>query len=279
MMLFSTQFRIRNPIPGEVRVLILKLRFYEELNDFLPAEKRKVRFPRRIPRAASVKDVIESQGVPHAEVDLILVNGRPVDFSYRVRDGDDISVYPVFESLDITPVTRLQARPLRRTRFVLDAHLGKLARHLRLLGFDAHYRKHLKDEELIRIMQDGGRTLLTRDRELLKRKTVTHGYYLRSKIPPEQIVEVLRRFDLAEQTRPFTRCLECNAALEKADKKRILDRLPPLTKKRFEDFEHCPGCGRVYWRGSHFDRMKNFVETILREARRANRPLRPGTGT
>src|SRR3989338_9144205 len=110
-------------------------RFYEELNDFLPPERRKTTFTREFRNRASVKDMIEALGVPHTEVDLILVNGASVDFSYLVQDGDRISVYPMFESFDIRPLVHLRPRPLREPKFVLDTHLGKLAVYLRLLGF------------------------------------------------------------------------------------------------------------------------------------------------
>ena len=115
-------------------------RFYEELNDFLPKEKRKKRFEHNFIDRASVKDVIESFGVPHTEVDLIIVNGESKNFSYIINDGDDISVYPVFESIDISNLQKLRPEPLREPKFILDVHLGTLARYLRMLGFDTNYR-------------------------------------------------------------------------------------------------------------------------------------------
>lgn len=180
-------------------------RFYAELNDFLPPERRMASVARPFVDAAPVKDMIESLGVPHTEVDLILANGVSVDFAYVVRDGDRLSVYPVFEALDITPLVRLRPRPLRESRFVLDTHLGRLARYLRMAGFDTLYRNDYSDAELARISLAEKRILLTRDAGLLNRGMVTHGYYVRETTVRRQFAEVMRRFDLRGSVRPFTR--------------------------------------------------------------------------
>jgi len=174
----------------------IQLRFYTELNDFLPPAQRGATLTLRVDRRSSVKHVIEARGVPHPEVDLILVNGHPVDFNYLVHNGDRISVYPVFEALDIGGVTRLRAAPLREVRFVLDTHLGKLAVYLRMLGFDTLYRRDFGDDELAAIAAGEGRILLTKDRGLLKRKLVTHGYCVRATDRQAQVREVMQRFDL-----------------------------------------------------------------------------------
>ncbi len=191
-------------------------RFYAELNFFLPPNRRQTTFPRAFEGRVSVKDMIESLGVPHTEIDLILVNGESVDFSYLVQDGDQISVYPVFESFDITPVVRVRPKPLREPRFVLDQHLGKLAAYLRMLGFDTLYRNDYDDPELAQISHAEKRTLLTRDRGLLKRSMVTRGYYVRETNPRRQVAEVIRRFDLGGLVAPFRRCITCNGVLEVA---------------------------------------------------------------
>ena len=183
-----------------------------------------------------MKDVIESLGVPHTEVDLILVNGASVGFDYLVRDGDRVSVYPVFESLDITPLVRVRPQPLRETRFVLDIHLGKLAVFLRMLGFDSLYRNDYRDDELARISHAEGRILLTRDRGLLKRSLVTHGYLVRSDDPREQLAEVIHRFDLRDAIQPLERCLRCNGELEPVAKEEVADRLPPRTREHYDTF-------------------------------------------
>ena len=130
----------------------ITLRFYEELNDFLPADKRKKRFEHSFIDRTSVKDMIESFGIPHTEIDLILVNGNSVNFSYLVNNGDDISVYPMFESLDITDLQHLRAKPLRKPKFILDVHLGTLAKYMRMLGFDSLYQNNYKDEEIVKFL-------------------------------------------------------------------------------------------------------------------------------
>jgi hypothetical protein len=238
------------------------LRFYEELNDFLPPERRKVPFSHEFQRRASIKDMIEALGVPHTEIDLILVNGDSVDFSYIVRDGDRISVYPTFEALDILPVSRVRPRPLRVMRFVLDVHLGKLARYLRLLGFDALYRNDYDDAELANLASLERRILLTRDRDLLKRAVVTHGYYVRATDPRRQVEEIMDRLDLYRVMQPFQRCVRCNGLLAAAPKHRIVDRLPPETRRQVEDFWECGACGQLYWEGSHAANIRRFIDHL-----------------
>jgi uncharacterized protein with PIN domain len=241
-------------------------RFYAELNDFLPSGKKMVTFAQSFEGRASVKDMIEALGVPHTEVDLILANGGSVDFSYIVQDADRISVYPVFESIDIAPLLRVRSRPLRMTRFVLDIHLGKLATYLRMLGFDTLYRNDYPDEELARLSHNQKRILLSRDRGLLKRGLVTHGYCVRETAPFSQLVEIVRRFDLSGSAEPFRRCLRCNGLLRCVSKEEIVDRLLPATIQYNNDFRRCQGCGRVYWKGSHYQRMQQVVDQALRNA-------------
>jgi len=203
--------------------------------------------------------------VPHSEVDLILANGESVGFQYRLQDGDRIAVYPVFEALDISPIIRLREKPLRQSRFVLDVHLGKLARLLRMLGFDVCYRNDYTDRQIITIAIDDGRIILTRDRRLLFAKAVTRGYWVRSTEPESQCRELLERFDLYSQIKPFSRCMLCNGAIEPVDKSRIIDRLEPGTKRHFDTFYCCGQCGKVYWKGSHFDRMVQTLARLRRE--------------
>lgn len=253
------------------------IRFYEELNDLLPGNERKRDLVVENRDRRSVKDLVESLGVPHVEVDLILVNGEPVDFSYIVRDGDRISVYPEFEGLDISGATRLRPCGLREPRFVLDVHLGKLARLLRLLGFDADYGKRRDDRELEDISHREKRILLSRDRRLLMRKKVDRGLVVRDTDPEKQVVEVLRRLDLWSSMRPFTRCIECNGAIEPlpltdARFEEEKHRIPGGVLARFREFRLCGSCGRVYWKGSHYDRLKRTVDGMAEGAR----PGRPG---
>jgi uncharacterized protein len=207
----------------------------------------------------TAKDLIESFGVPHTEVDLILVNGASAHFTQAVHPGDRVAVYPVFESFDITAELRVRPEPLRETRFILDVHLGKLAAFLRMLGFDARYRSCFSDEELAKISAEERRVLLTRDRGLLKRGQVTHGYWLRQTDSRRQIAEILDRFDLARVIRPFTRCMACNAMLDDVAKKDVRERIPPLAAELHDEFRQCRRCGRVYWKGSHYRRMESWI--------------------
>lgn len=238
------------------------LRFYAELNDFLAPERRYRDSSVRFTVPVTVKDAIESLGVPHTEVDLVLVDGEPAAFARLLEGGERVSVYPVFEAFDIRPVTRVRPEPLRRTRFVLDVHLGRLARYLRMLGFDTAYGNRHGDETLARLSAEEGRILLTRDRGLLKRSAVTHGYYVRETNPRRQLVEVVARFDLARSFKPFTRCLRCNAALSPVAQDALASRLPPGVRARHEEFLRCEGCGNVYWGGTHHARMNRMVEEI-----------------
>ena len=238
-------------------------RFYAELNDLLPAERRQVSFAQPFKGRVTVKHLVESLGVPHSEVDLIVVDGRSVDFNYIVADGDRISVYPVFESLDIGHVNRLRPEPLRETRFVLDGHLGQLATYLRLLGFDSLYRNDYEDRELAQISARERRALLTKDRGLLKRKMVSHGYLVREIDPELQMLEVVRRFDLRDRLRPFRRCLRCNGLTDEVPKSAVIDRLPANTRRYYDEFRMCRDCQQVYWKGSHYKRMLAFLKRTL----------------
>jgi uncharacterized protein with PIN domain len=246
--------------PGEVSVA--QFRFYEELNDFLPAQRCKRTFTHAFTRRASIKDMIESFGVPHTEVELIIVNGHSVDFSHIVMDRDHISVYPMFESLDIRPLLRLRPEPLRQSAFVLDTQLGRLARYLRLLGFDTLYRNDYSDDGIARLSSEQRRILLTRDRMLLHRSIITRGYFVRATDPLEQVGEVLRRFDLYNDIKPLKRCIRCNGVLADVDKQTVFDRLEPKTKRYYNDFRICRDCGQVYWEGSHFRKMIRLIDSF-----------------
>lgn len=245
---------------------VVNFRFYEELNDFLPPNRKKREFTIPFHPQNSIKDMIESVGVPHTEVDLVLVNGQSVDFSYIVQADDQISVYPVFEAFDIADVTRLRPQPLRRTRFVLDTHLGKLARYLRLLGFDTLYYNAWRDDELAEIAAAGDkRILLTRDHGLLKRKQVTHGYFVRNDQPALQVREVLARFHLHQAVKSFTRCTQCNGLIQPVAKEQVMERLPGGVTKVFDQFSICDTCQRIYWQGSHYDHMQQIIDDLLGE--------------
>lgn len=242
-----------------------QFRFYEELNDFLPSHKRSVNFIHCFSGRNAIKDIIEALGVPHTEIDLILVNGQSVDFSYIVQDGDHISVYPVFELFDITPLVRLRPKPLRISRFLLDVHLGKLARYLRLLGFDTLYRNDYDDSELAFLASTKRRILLTRDRGLLKRRIITRGYYIRATHPLSQLQEVLAQFDLFRSIHSFRRCIRCNGLLATVPKEQIAARLEKDTQRHFHQFWICNDCQQIYWQGSHYVRMQNLVADLLNQ--------------
>jgi uncharacterized protein with PIN domain len=239
-----------------------EFRFYEELNDFLPEERRKCQFAVEVDRARSVKDAIESAGVPHTEVDLILVDGRSVDFAHLLRGGERVAVYPMFESLDVSPVQRLRPMALRDPRFVADGHLGKLARHLRMAGFDTLYGNDWDDDEIVRLSALQKRTILTRDKGMLRRGDVDRGYFVRAIESEAQLAEVLERLQLESLVAPFTRCRECNTPLEDVSRDAVLERLPEKVRGLYDRFKRCPGCERIYWEGTHFERMRHLLDRL-----------------
>jgi uncharacterized protein len=220
------------------------VRAYAELNDFLAPESRGLTLRRPFRSHQTVKDVLEAMGIPHTEVDLILVNGDTRDFGHRPTSGDRIAAYPVFEAFDIGSTTRLRPMPLRNPRFVVDVNLGRLARLLRLLGFDVWWSSDAGDRTLVDISLAEQRILLTRDRPLLKRRALTHGLFVRSEDAEEQTIEVLRRLHLGQRLAPFTRCVRCNGALAAVAKDEVIDRLQPLARRYYDDFGRCTGCGR-----------------------------------
>ncbi|MEW8026488.1 MAG: Mut7-C RNAse domain-containing protein [Candidatus Thiodiazotropha sp.] len=240
----------------------VSLRFYEELNDFLPQALRKRCFTYSFDLQLSIKHLIENLGVPHTEVEVILVNGESVDFTYAVQPDDCISIYPVFESMDITPLLRLRSQALRSLRFVADAHLGKLARYLRLLGFDCLFFNDVGDRNLVSISVEQGRVLLTRDRDLLMHRLITHGCFIHATEPRQQLVELVQRLQLEGMYNPFTRCMECNGQIVKAEKSHIEDQLPDRVLRHYNDFWRCDECGRIYWKGSHYREMQTFIDFL-----------------
>jgi uncharacterized protein with PIN domain/sulfur carrier protein ThiS len=247
-------------------VVTATFRFYEELNDFLAPQRRKREFAVPCARAATAKHMIEALGVPHTEVELILVNGNSVGFDQQLQDGDRIAVYPKFEANDITPLLRVREHPLRSIRFVADAHLGGLAHQLRMTGFDTLYDNNFRDEAIEAIAASDRRIVLSRDRELFKRRGITHGCYVRALRSTDQLREVFVRLDLARSARPFTLCLTCNVPLHDIEKARVLDRLPPSVRDRYDRFSTCDQCQRVFWEGSHWRRMRALVDELVSRA-------------
>jgi len=235
-------------------------RFYTELNDFLPKEQRDLEIEIIFEGTPSVKHMVESQGIPHPEIRYIFVERKPVDFTYLVQNGDRIKAYPA--SIAFPGVPLLNPNPAGELRFILDNHLGKLAAYLRMVGFDALYRNDFQDEELARLCESEERILLTRDQHLLMRSAITYGYWVRAMLPRHQLVEVLGRYQLADQVKPLMRCLRCNGKLQPVPKEDILNRLEPLTKLYYNDFHICPDCERIYWRGSHYEHMQTFIRQV-----------------
>ncbi len=236
------------------------MRFYAELNDFLPAARRQKEFAHPFVGTPSVKDTIEAIGVPHTEIDVILIDGKSVDFGQRLHGGERIAVYPMFERYDVSPLTRLRPAPLRQPRFIADVHLGTLARRLRLLGFDTTWERNLDDEAIIETAARERRIILTRDKGILKNGSVTHGYWLRASDPAEQLEEVIRALDLAANIEPYVRCMECNGELEPVARSDVARSVPLQVFLVYREFRRCSQCRRIYWRGSHFNRLEKLVE-------------------
>jgi uncharacterized protein len=237
-------------------------RFYEELNDFLARPLRRQSFSCRCARAATAKHMIEALGVPHTEVELILVNGESVGFEHPLADGDRVAVYPKFEAFDIRPLLRVRAAPLREPCFVADAHLGGLAQLLRLAGFDTLYDNNYPDDEVEALAAAEHRIVLTRDRELLKRRTITHGCYVRALKPQLQLREIFERLDLAASARPFRLCLSCNSPLHALARDEARERVPTGVFERQTRFVTCDVCRRVFWEGSHWQRMRALMDDL-----------------
>jgi len=242
---------------------LANFRFYEELNDFLPPLHCKQNIAYRFRGQPAIKDPIAVLGVPHSEVDLILVNDESVSFDYKLQDGDRVAVYPVFESFDISPLQRLRPKPLRKTAFMVDVNLGKLARGLRMLGFDAAYDNQLDDGEIVDIAVREKRIVLTRDRKLLFRKAVTHGFWIRAVDVDTQLREVLQRLDLYSQVKPLQRCMACNGMIEAVARGEVWSRLEPLTRRYYSEFYRCSHCDRIYWEGSHVEHMSGVIRELI----------------
>ena len=235
-------------------------RFLGELNDFLPPAQREQVIVAPLNGSTAVKHPIESLGVPHPEVELILANGQAVEFGYRVQADDAIEVHPVSTAGCFKGMSQLRPPLTPPLRFVLDTHLGQLATYLRLFGFDTLYRNDYDDAELAQISSDETRILLTRDRGLLKRKRVVYGHCVRLSDPRQQVVAVLRRYQLTAAVEPWQR-LRCNGRLQPTSKAAVLDQLnqnPPVLRR----LQRCDNCGQVYWQGSHHTKMQNFMEEV-----------------
>ena len=224
--------------------------FLGRLKDFLRRDQKEQNVRLEFRGQQSIKHLIESLGVPHPEIGRVQINDQEGTLGTITRDGDQVQVYPIPDGCPIEP------------RFLLDNHLGRLAAYLRMLGFDCLYHRDYSDEELAELLLLEERILLTRDRRLLMRKAVLYGYCPRSLDSLQQLTEVIQRFDLAKQIKPFHRCLRCNHSLEPVSKEAVVDRLEPLTKIYFDEFQICSNCKQIYWKGSHYERMARLVEQM-----------------
>jgi len=257
---------------------VARFRFYDGLTAFLAPQHRNAQFEYRCARAATVKNAIEALGVPHTEVELIRVNGRAVDLTYRVQDGDRIDVFPSVDGADLESLPRLRIPPPAPIRFIADSQLGALARLLRMLGFDTAYDNGYADDEIRCRATQEERIILTRDRELLKCRTVTHGCYVHALEPRAQLREIVQRLRLAASMRPFTRCVHCNVPLVPVAKAVVLGQLPLMVAGRHHEFQTCAGCGRVYWKGTHRERMRALLDELLPENVAAGAATDPACG-
>jgi uncharacterized protein len=227
------------------------IRVAEPLRFLLSAGNRRGELTVPVDGVSSLVHIVESLGVPRTEIGELRVAGRQSPPQARPRPGDLIEVLPV-------PRPQRVADP----RFVLDVHLGTLARRMRLVGIDTGYRNDATDQELIAQATSQRRILLTQDRGLLRRRALPAGGYVRGSRPDEQLVDVLDRFD--PPLAPWNRCPACNAILEPVPKQQIEHLLQPGTRRCYEQFSRCPGCGRLYWPGAHAERLHAIVTRSTR---------------
>lgn len=247
------------------RVNQATFRFFGELNTLLPQKKKHAPSSYFFIGHPGIKDGIEAHGVPHPLVFLILVNNQRVDFSYRLRDGDSVSIYPPFRTLPVPDEMGVIPSYSGEFRFILDDHLGRLARYLRQLGFDTRYSSRAHDKEILRFAREENRIILTKDHLLLRHKEVRYGYLIQENDPREQLEEVLGHYNLYSCIHPLGRCLLCNEILKRVCKEEILPRLKPLTKKYYQEFLWCSCCEKVYWKGSHYQGMMALVEELRKK--------------
>lgn len=238
----------------------ISLIFDPALYYFLRPENRTFERKLLLTRKASIKDIIESQGVPHTEIGRIVANGQAVDFSFIPRQEQKIELSAIHPPFDVFHPSLLRPHPLAEWRFIVDVNVAKLASLLRMLGFDTAYSRHFSDCSIARLAALEQRIVLSRDIELFKRKQITFGRWIRNTDPDAQLVEVLHFFGIKGPFVPFSRCLKCNRPLEPVPKKEIEYRLEPKTRRYFHHFKICRQCHQIFWRGSHFDEMCHRLE-------------------
>jgi len=241
---------------GPARV---EIRCYGELGDFLSEQQRQRTLVVVVTGPMTVWEVVQSLGIPHPEVGMLVADGHPIGFDHPVRHGMRLAAYPAFCSLDLGESVPLRPPLGEEVRFALDVHLGRLASRLRLLGFDALYRNDLEDDELARVGAIENRVVLTRDRALLMRRIVVHGRWVRAVRPEDQVVEVVERFALTGSFRPFSRCMRCNGLLRPVPPEAVDGRVPEDVVERTGAFVRCDGCGRIYWEGTHHAALARWV--------------------
>ncbi len=229
--------------------------FAPELAMFVPQGRRAQATKVVTDGVSSLGHVVESLGVPLTEVGGLVVDGREVPASHVPTAG---------ESVEVRTVERPQRVPGAPLRFLVDVHLGTLARRLRLLGVDAAYEStDIGDPALAACSAAERRVMLSRDRGLLRRRELWAGAFVYSTQPDDQLRDVLGRFE--PELRPWTRCTACNGMLKEAAKEEVADRLEGGTQRSYDVFAQCEECGRVYWRGAHHDRLDAIVERALTE--------------
>ena len=233
----------------------VSVRCYAELNDLLPLNWRFVTFPLSLPPNTFVQDIAQTIGIPFDRIDLILVNNQPVCLSSCLKENDRVAFYPVFENFDITSLTKVRDHPLREPKFILDVHLGKLAHHLRMLGFDTLYQNNWTKESMLTISRNEHRVLLSKSKSLLSTEPLTHAHLIKSSVPRDRLLEVLDWFDLYSMASPFTRCITCNSKLQAVAKETVLPQIPQKVQGWCNEYHVCSSCKRIYWKGTHYEKM------------------------
>lgn len=237
--------------------------FHGALNFFLHRRQKNKTITQEFNWRATIKDMIEAIAPPHPEVKLIVINGESVDWTYIVQDGDVVDVYPDFDAVDLPDKVRLIPLYQGTPKFILDTHLGRLAAYLRMMGFDTLYRNDYEDDVLAEVSDAENRILLTRDVGLLKRGIVTHGYFVRNTEPKLRLHEISERYHLSDFVAPFGRCMSCNGDLQMIDKESIRDKVGDDTYEAFDEFQQCQSCEKIFWKGSHYEKMQKLVDEVL----------------
>ncbi len=247
----------------------VSISFSADLRDLLhPVLRSCPTITRRPAHHTTIKDLIESMRIPHTEIGNLVVDGLEVDFTYRLKNGNVIHANSTSAGLNPCLADLLRPTPLQEIRFGVDINVAKLGRLLRMVGFDSLVLSYPDDAALAETAVREGRILLTRDRNILKRKIITHGHLVRNELPDQQLSEILSLYNLFDKISPFTRCMRCNTPLLPIKKEDISHRLEPLTQKYYSYFFHCLGCDNIYWSGSHRSAMEQTLAKVLGTAKR-----------